>query len=115
MTCLIVSMDCCGPCRLREGTKASFDRGSCLHAGKRQDNRAELRPGSLDRRGFRFFADDEDEFGLEDMLQALCFRAAGRTWVPVKPWEQGVAGKWVRDAQHLSPAAQQHLQQLAKQ
>ena len=24
-------------------------------------------------KGFRFFADDEDEFGLEDILQAVCF------------------------------------------
>ena len=36
--------------------------------------------------GWRFFADDEDEFGLEDVLQALCFLDAGSAWVPAKPW-----------------------------
>lgn len=37
--------------------------------------------------GWRFFADDEDEFGLEDILQGLCFADAGETFVPPKPWE----------------------------
>lgn len=39
-------------------------------AGRRQDNRAAQRPGGGTRTGVRFFADDEDEFGLEDLLQA---------------------------------------------
>ncbi|KAI7845861.1 hypothetical protein COHA_000595 [Chlorella ohadii] len=38
--------------------------------GKRQDNRAASRPGSMHKKGFRFFADDEDMYGLEDILQA---------------------------------------------
>lgn len=41
-----------------------------LCAGRRQDNRAAQRPGGGRRTGMRFFADDEDEFGLEDLLQA---------------------------------------------
>ena len=41
-----------------------------LRAGRRQDNRAAERPGGALRAGWRFFADDEDEFGLEDLLQA---------------------------------------------
>lgn len=40
------------------------------HSGKRQDNRAASRPGSMHQKGYRFFADDEDVYGLEDMLQA---------------------------------------------
>ena len=83
-------------------------------AGKRQDNRATKRPGSLDKKGFRYFADDEDEFELEQMLQALCFREAGCTWVPSKPWEHGTAGRWVHEAEHLPDATQQHLKQLQK-
>lgn len=43
--------------------------GTKLCAGRRQDNRAAERPGSGMRAGARFFADDEDEFGLEDLLQ----------------------------------------------
>lgn len=38
--------------------------------GKRQDHRAKERPGGGQLKGWRFFADDEDEFGLEDILQA---------------------------------------------
>lgn len=38
-------------------------------AGKRQDNRVVPRPGSLHQKGWRFFADDEDLHGLEDILQ----------------------------------------------
>lgn len=45
---------------------------SCPPAGKRQDNRAAPRPGSLHQKGWRFFADDEDEFGLEEVLQVRC-------------------------------------------
>lgn len=39
-------------------------------AGKRQDNRAAAHPGSMHQKGWRFFADDEDHYGLEDILQA---------------------------------------------
>ena len=42
-------------------------------AGQRQDNLNAKQPHSQDKRGFRFFQDDEDEFGLEDILQAICF------------------------------------------
>lgn len=44
--------------------------------GKRQDNRAATRPGSLHKKGFRFFADDEDMYGLENILQVcqMCSR-----------------------------------------
>lgn len=38
-------------------------------AGKRQDNRAAARPRSMHQKGWRFFADDEDLYGLEDILQ----------------------------------------------
>lgn len=37
--------------------------------GRRQDNRAKERPGALHLQGYRFFADDEDMFELEDILQ----------------------------------------------
>lgn len=37
--------------------------------GKRQDNSSRERRGMHNVKGVRFFADDEDEFGLEDILQ----------------------------------------------
>lgn len=40
-----------------------------LLAGKRQDNTVKLRRGNLNQKGARFFEDDEDDFGLEDILQ----------------------------------------------
>ena len=81
------------------------------HAGKRMDNRGQERPGGS--KGVRFFIEDEDEFGLEDMLQALCFRDAGAAWVPSKPWEHGVASKWTHDPSQLSAATQKHLALLS--
>ena len=50
--------------------RAPPSRSPCRPAGKRQDNRAAKRPGSLHDKGWRFFEDDEDEYGLEDLLQA---------------------------------------------
>ena len=34
------------------------------------------------RKGFRFFRDDEDEFGLEDILQAMCFLEVSKILSP---------------------------------
>jgi len=45
-------------------------RGSAAHAGRRQDNRAAERADRHMCTGVCFFADDEDEYGLEDVLQA---------------------------------------------
>ena len=41
----------------------------CCCAGVHQDNRVQPRPGQPQQKGMRFFADDEDAFGLEDLLQ----------------------------------------------
>eukprot|EP00887_Chlorella_sp_A99_P002814 scaffold6.g2814.t1 len=80
--------------------------------GRRQDNRAAERRGSLHRKGWRFFADDEDDFDLEDLLQALCFREAGAVYVPPKPWQHGLEPKRVTSAALLPPSAQQFLERL---
>ena len=37
-------------------------------------------------KGVRFFTEDEDNYGLEDLLVAAVFLEAGRVWVPNKPW-----------------------------
>ena len=79
--------------------------------GKRQDNRNATRSGSM-MKGFRFFEDDEDEYGLEDILQALCYLESGQTFVPAKPWRQGVPSKWVVDVQLLDAEVQKHLTML---
>lgn len=65
-------------------------------------------------KGYRFFADDEDTFGLEDILQALVFMKTGSTTVPAKPWQQGTQSKDVTQANLLSKEAQSHLAQMRK-
>ncbi|KAK9853604.1 hypothetical protein WJX84_007036 [Apatococcus fuscideae] len=52
--------------------------------GVRQDNQSKERSGSMVQKGVRFFREDEDEFGLEDILQALCFLETGVSFVPSK-------------------------------
>jgi hypothetical protein len=73
--------------------------------GRRQDNRAAQRPGSMQLKGFRFFADDEDEYGLEDVLCALCFAEEGKARVAAKPWVHGAAAYVARDETLLPPEA----------
>lgn len=91
-----------------------LDEAECSLAGKRQDNRAKERPGSLHKKGYRFFEDDEDEFELENLLEAMCFMEEGRTWVPHKPWEHDIASKWVSDMKQLPKAVQQRVETLMK-
>lgn len=76
------------------------------------DNRVAERPGKLLQKGRRFFLDDEDDFELEDILQALCFMEVGETFVPAKPWEHGTMGKRVLDLQTLSPSVRKHIERL---
>lgn len=87
--------------------------------GLRQDNRSATRrdgAGALDqRRGYRFFADDEDEFGLEAVLQALCFHYAGAAFVPPQPWQHGVEAHWARTETALPPPARALLGKLRQQ
>ena len=69
----------------------------------------------MQKRGYRFFADDEDEHGLEDLLQALCFLECESTLVPAKPWEAGSMGAHISGL-HLLPApVQKLLQNLIKE
>ena len=79
----------------------------------RQDNLAAERSGSMQKRGYRFFADDEDLHALEDLLQALCFMETGRTWVPAKPWEANSFGAHISEL-NLLPAAVQKLLHMFK-
>lgn len=81
--------------------------------GRRQDNLAAERPGTQ-KVGYRFFLEDEDEFALEDLLQALCFAEQGATYAPAKPWEPGSRAAWVRDERLLSPAVRVILANLPK-
>ena len=76
-------------------------------AGIRQDNRVAER-GDRHKRGYRFFEDDEDEYRLEDLLQALCFLERGETWVPAKPWETGSTSAHIREL-NLLPTDVQKL------
>ena len=62
--------------------------------------------------GYRFFADDEDAFGLEDMLQAMMMLRAGSAYVPAKPWQHGIGNKLVSTVDALSKDAQSHLSQM---
>lgn len=69
----------------------------------------------MHRKGYRFFADDEDAFGLEDLLQAALFRCEGRTFVPAKAWQHESCDKIVSSAKLLSEEVQQHLAQMQQQ
>ena len=86
--------------------------------GRRSDNRAADVPGYPGRRGQRFFEDDSDPLGLEDVLQALCFAREGRAWVPPKPYEaygpERALPHWARSPEQLSEMARKQLAMLQK-
>jgi hypothetical protein len=67
------------------------------HAGVRQNNASATRScrHGNGKQGYAFFADDEDEFGLASLLQALLFHETGSTAARPQPWEMaaGVAGR----------------------
>ena len=57
--------------------------------GEPQDNRFAVSDANPpNRKGVRLFAEDQDDFGLEDDLMALCFLETGATWRPAKPWDK---------------------------
>ena len=64
-------------------------------------------------KGYRFFADDEDHYSLEDILQANMLLKTGSAYTPAKPWQHGVANKFVDRSDMLSKAAQQHFAQMS--
>lgn len=66
-------------------------------------------------KGWRFFADDEDVYGLEELLQALCFLEAGRAFVPAKPWRPQEESGWVGEEHLLPPAVRQFVQRFRQQ
>ena len=66
----------------------------------------------MQRTGCRFFVDDEDSFGLEDLLQAAVFLHEGRTFVPAKAWQHEACDKIVSNAKQLNEEVQQHLAQM---
>lgn len=69
--------------------------------GKRSDNLNAERYGDKTKKGFRFFVDDEDEFQLESLLQALCFLEVGSAFVPKRPCERGALSKRVTNVELL--------------
>ena len=84
----------------------------CVLPGKRQNNTNQQRLDSPQLKGYRFFADDEDQFGLEDILQAVMFMKSGTAFVPAKPWQHGVTSKTIQRIQDMSKEAQAHLSQM---
>jgi hypothetical protein len=105
-----------GRCRVltvRLARPEPTDEEVAYKRGRRQDNTQAARPGSLTLKGFRFFADDEDAHGLEAVLQALCFAAAGEAHVPPPPWEAGAEPRRARAAGELPPEARALLERLA--
>ncbi|KAL3154051.1 hypothetical protein ABBQ32_013597 [Trebouxia sp. C0010 RCD-2024] len=80
--------------------------------GQRQNNTTQQRADSNRLKGYRFFADDEDQFGLENILQAIMFMKSGKAFVPAKPWQLGVTSKAVQAIEDLSKEAQGHLHQM---
>jgi len=82
--------------------------------GVRQDNRQGKRLGEHQKKGYRFFKDDEDEFHLEDYLQALCLVDGGRTFVPAKPWDSFQEPRWTSSSLEISVEARTFLENLQK-
>lgn len=84
--------------------------------GRRADNRAANGGGPVAQRGARFFVDDADDFGLEDILQALCFFLTGTAYVAPKPHQAygqpAARAFWASSEAQLSQAARQQLQLL---
>ena len=49
---------------------------------------------------------------LQDILMALSFNQASKSWVPAKPWQHGVPSKCVAVKELLSDKVQGHLERL---
>ena len=72
--------------------------------GVRADNRAQpRRHGPHGALGVRFFACDEDEFGLEDVLAGAVLHAGGRAVLHAKPWVAGSVDAIVTSPSALPP------------
>ena len=80
--------------------------------GERQDNIAAKRAGTLNDKGYRFFADDEDMYNLEEILQAVCFAETGVAFVPTKPWRNGEEPRWAKEEFGLPSGARMLLQKM---
>ena len=91
--------------------------------GEVQDNRHASSPANpAGKPGTRLFAEDQDDFGLEDALAAACFFETGHAWRPAKPWcaharDTAGRGEWVEDAEvsdekDLSEESRRVLEQL---
>ena len=87
----------------------------CIFTGKRQNNTNQQRSDYNHSKGYRFFADDEDQFGLEDILQAVMFMKSRTAFVPAKPWQHGVTSKTIRVLEDMSKEAQNHFSQMVSQ
>lgn len=85
--------------------------------GERTDNRNIYRHD--DRQGVRFFVDDEDEYFLEQMLQAAEFIETGRTWHQPTPSEAYrppyATARYVNDMDDLPEAVKNLIGTLLKQ
>lgn len=80
--------------------------------GVRQDNRVKERSDGSGKKGVRFFLEDEDEFGLEDVAQAVSVKHWGWTYLPIKPWALDQGGHFVTKTCDLPPSAQRILEGL---
>lgn len=97
-----------GRCRFK-----SFNYGivPLLFAGSRQDNRVDKpnnRRGS-NAAGVRFLREDRDEFGLEEVLQALCFFKTGETMSMPRPGDYDGSPSMVCKMHHLSATVQSYI------
>ena len=85
--------------------------------GERTDNRNIYRHDA--RQGVRFFVDDEDDYYLEQMLQAAEFIETGRTWHQPKPNEAYrhpyATARYVSDIGELDKEVQTLIATLLKQ
>ena len=51
-------------------------------------------------------------YGLEDILQALCFLDCGKSYVAAKPWDPYQESRWAQSVAELTEEAQKNLVQI---
>ena len=80
--------------------------------GVRQDNRSAQRQGSMHLKGYRLFVEDEDEFGLEDILSGLVYAECGAAYIAPKPWGHEEQPRWARSMADLPDDARIFVEKM---
>jgi hypothetical protein len=108
--------ECCAAAAPVHDSDPSPPNNNANQTGVRQDHRTATHPRApAGAAGARFFLDDEDEFGLEPLLQAACFARSGATDVPPEPWAPSGAVRRAAAVSQLSDEACTILKAFSQQ